>query len=58
MSIPSVSTLSISSEDLGRAMATIIIDRANTLSIKGICLTTDIKDLPLRVQGIMVDTLR
>ena len=38
ISIPSLSTLSISVEDLGRAMATIMRHRAQSLKAKGRCL--------------------
>ena len=58
MSMPSVSTLSICSDDLGRAIAMMIITRASVLSRNGKCLMTFISPLPVRIHGTMVDTLK
>ena len=58
MSIPSVSILSISVEDLGRAMAITIMTRAKVLSRNGRCLSTAMNDVPETIQGTEEDTLR
>ena len=58
MSIPSVSTLSISSEERGLAIATTIIDNAKILNANGTWRRNDMNDLPLKVHGTEVDTLR
>ena len=58
ISIPSVSTLSISSDERGRAMATTISDSAAILSRKGTCRKNDMNDLPLNIHGTDVETLR
>ena len=57
MSIPYVSIFSISVDDLGLAMAMIIITRAKVLRRKGRCLSTAMKDVPVIVHGTEEDTL-
>ena len=58
MSMPSVSILSIWVDDLGRAMATIIIDKATVLRIMGICLIMPSTEGPPASHGPMPETLR
>ena len=58
MSIPSVSTFSICSEERGRAMAMTIITRASVLSRKGKWRRYSITECPPARNGTEVDTLR
>ena len=58
MSIPSLSTLSIFSEERGRAIAMTMRARATVIMAKGRCLTTDITEKPPFFHGIITDTLR
>lgn len=58
MSIPSVSILSISSDERGRAIATIIIDKAKILNRKGTWRINAITERPEAIHGTEVETLR
>ena len=51
MSMPSVFVFSISDEDLGRAMAMIIITIATIRSTNGMCRRTDNTDFPDAIHG-------
>ena len=58
MSMPSVSTDSISEDDLGLAMATMIRHSAAVLKAKGRCRITFSGEKPFRSHGLIVDTRR